>query len=124
MLKSKSLFRRRYALLLLMGGTPCKLLILKYLFHCLLVVESKGFMATENNIKNWLLPLLEDRGLSVEQLATQAGLTRSAIYYYFSDRCRPTNENMRRMCDVLGVSHEEGMRQFTPREPGRKPRRK
>ncbi len=74
----------------------------------------------ENNIKEWLLPLLDQKGMSVEQLARQVDLTRAAVYLYFQDKSRPTDDRMRMICDVLGVSHDEGLRQFTPRLPGRK----
>lgn len=81
------------------------------------MTEMKDF----NNIKQWLLPMLDKRGLSVEQLATAAELNRSAIYHYLIDRCRPTEQNMIKICHVLNVPVEEGLSQYTPRKAGRRP---
>jgi len=57
--------------------------------------------------------------MSVEELANKSDLSRSAIYFYMTDKNRPSSQAMARICNVLGVSVEEGMRQFTPRKVGR-----
>lgn len=80
-----------------------------------------------NHIGRWLMGdpesgkdgLLTQKNISVEQLARAAGLTRYAIYLYIHDKRRPSTEAMRRICKVLGVPPEEGMRQFTPSKLGR-----
>lgn len=74
----------------------------------------------ENSIKGWLLPLLNLHGMSVEELANVIGVSRTCVYFYLEDKARPTDERMRSICDALGVSHDEGLKQFTPRFPGRK----
>jgi transcriptional regulator with XRE-family HTH domain len=76
-----------------------------------------------NNIRNWLLPKLEELGMSVEQFARAAKLTRAMVYFYMSDRNRPSEQAMIRMCQVLGCPPEEGMRQYTPNKIGRPDRR-
>jgi hypothetical protein len=40
------------------------------------------------------------------------------IYFYIEDRNRPSANSMARICNVLGIPIEEGMRQFTPRRSG------
>jgi len=72
-----------------------------------------------NNIKQWLQPLLTERNLSVEKFAEACGLARPTIYHFFTDRSRPSEQVMVKMCQVLGVPLEEGMRQYTPRRRGR-----
>jgi transcriptional regulator with XRE-family HTH domain len=72
-----------------------------------------------NNLKQWLLPILERKQISVEDLARAAGCTRSAIYYYMSDRNRPTTQRMAAICRVLGVPLEEALQQYTERRVGR-----
>lgn len=63
--------------------------------------------------------LLEKRGLSVEQLAREAGITRSAIYLYTSGRSRPTEETLLRICAVLDIPYFEGVTYCTPAQVGR-----
>ena len=72
-----------------------------------------------NNIKEWLLPLLVERQMTIEGFARQCGLSRAAVYFYISDKNRPESTNMKKMCDVLEVPFEEGLRQYTPRASGR-----
>ena len=71
-----------------------------------------------NHIREWLGHHLQQKNLSVEQLARKAGLSRAMIYFYIEDRNRPSSNSMARICKVLGVPLEEGMKQFTPRKPG------
>jgi transcriptional regulator with XRE-family HTH domain len=72
-----------------------------------------------NRIKEWLLSKLEERGQSVEQFSRQCGLSKAALYFYLSDKNRPSEANMRRICDALGCSLIEGLRQYTPKKNGR-----
>jgi transcriptional regulator with XRE-family HTH domain len=72
-----------------------------------------------NHIKQWILPILESKNISIENLAQATGITRSAIYAYLSDKNRPTTETMRRICSVLNVAAEEGLKQYTERKVGR-----
>jgi transcriptional regulator with XRE-family HTH domain len=77
-----------------------------------------------NNLKEWITPLLEKKGMSIEELAnktTEAGfqLTKTAIYYWMEDKCRPSETSMAAICKVLGRPFEEGLRQYTPRKAGR-----
>lgn len=76
-----------------------------------------------NHLKQWLLPILEQKQISVEDLARAAGCTRSAIYYYISDRNRPSTQKMAAICRVLGVSLEEALQQYTERPVGRPSRK-
>ena len=77
-----------------------------------------------NAIREWLLPILAERGMTIAQFAGEVGLSRAAIYLYLSDRCRPTAYHMAKMCRVLGVPIREGLAQYVPRPLGRpaKPR--
>lgn len=72
-----------------------------------------------NNIREWLVPLLEGKKLSIERFARQVGVSKAVVYFYLSDTSRPTEETMKRMCDVLQVPFEEGLRQYTPKKNGR-----
>ena len=72
-----------------------------------------------NNIGPWLNRLLNERQLSVERLARKSGLSRAAVYFYMQDKNRPSEEAMMRMCTVLGVPFEEGLKQYTPNANGR-----
>lgn len=78
--------------------------------------DDEGF----NRLGEWLPPLLAERHMSVEELANEAGLTRASIYFYLTDKTRPTEENMARICNVLDVPLEEGLAQYTPRKAGPK----
>lgn len=73
-----------------------------------------------NKIKEWMLPKLDKLGISVEQLAMRAGVGRAAIYHYFTDYARPTEQTMAKICHVIGAPLEEGLQQYTPRIPGRR----
>ena len=72
-----------------------------------------------NYIKEWLMPKLDAKGISVEALANAVGVTRGAIYFYLDDTCRPETQTMARICQFLGVPLEEGLKQFTPKKRGR-----
>jgi len=72
-----------------------------------------------NNIQQWLDPILYEKQISVEQLARAAGLSRASLYNYMIDRYRPDEQHMAKLCRVLGVPLEEGLRQYTPRRRGR-----
>lgn len=76
-------------------------------------------MSDFSNIKQWLLPLTDQKGLSLEQLARAVGISRASVYHYMTDRSRPDTQTMMRICDVLGVPHEDGLKQYTPRVEGR-----
>jgi transcriptional regulator with XRE-family HTH domain len=72
-----------------------------------------------NHIKDWLLPLLDSKGVSVEEFSRTVGVSRAAIYNYFVDRNRPSEEVMAQMCRALNRPLEEGLRQYTPKKAGR-----
>jgi len=75
--------------------------------------------ADYNRIKQWLLPILDSKGISVESFARSVGISRATVYFYMNDRHRPDEQIMAQMCHVLGVSVEEGLRQYTPKKWGR-----
>jgi DNA-binding XRE family transcriptional regulator len=72
-----------------------------------------------NHIAVWLDPHLIRLGLSVEKFADRCQVSRASLYFYLKDTCRPSTGVMARICRVLGVPLEEGLRQFTPRKGGR-----
>jgi transcriptional regulator with XRE-family HTH domain len=72
-----------------------------------------------NHIKDWLLPIVDEKGLSLEQVARAAGLSKASIYHYINDKRRPSTDAMRKICDVLGVPHEDGLKTFSPKANGR-----
>jgi transcriptional regulator with XRE-family HTH domain len=71
-----------------------------------------------NNLGNWLPPLLKKAGLTTEQLSQKIGTSRTTVYNWLTDECRPTEETMARTCRLLGVPLEEGLRQYMPRKRG------
>lgn len=76
-------------------------------------------MQNENTIKQWLIPKLTERRLTVEQFANKVGVSRASIYFYFTDKARPEVETMAAMCAVLNVPLKEGLNQYTPKPVGR-----
>jgi ribosome-binding protein aMBF1 (putative translation factor) len=74
-----------------------------------------------NHIKEWLEPQLEKLEISKEEFARRCGFSRALVYFYCSDKNRPDEQSMAKMCHVLGVDLEEGLRQYTPKRNGRPP---
>lgn len=75
-------------------------------------------MPNFNNLPTWLPPLIARKKLTIEEFAREAGLTRASVYNYLTDRSRPSEDSMLAMCRVLGVSLEEGLKQYTPKPLG------
>jgi transcriptional regulator with XRE-family HTH domain len=73
-----------------------------------------------SNLNEWIPRQLHKFTLTVEEFADLCKLSRTAVYNYLTDKNRPSEQTMKRMCDVLGVSFEEGLRQYTPRPSGRR----
>jgi transcriptional regulator with XRE-family HTH domain len=76
-----------------------------------------------NNLNEWIPAQLERVGMSVEQLANEAGVSRTAVYRWMYDQDRPTTQNMAKIVHVLKVSLAEGLRQYVPKRTGRPPGR-
>jgi transcriptional regulator with XRE-family HTH domain len=77
-----------------------------------------------NLIREWLMPKLAAKDMSVAQLAAAIGVSRAAVYLYLSDQSRPTGYHMARICQVLGVPIKEGLGTYVPKRTGRPPKRK
>jgi predicted DNA-binding transcriptional regulator AlpA len=91
--------------------------------------------AIDNNIKQWLLPKLKRRNLSVEEFSKRCGLSRATLYSYMTDRYRPQEDTMGVICKTLSnISYwedgveliekatiAEGLAQYIERRNGRKP---
>jgi transcriptional regulator with XRE-family HTH domain len=71
-----------------------------------------------NLLGTWLPPLVKKTGLTFEQFARKVKVSRTAIYAYMVDNNRPETQTMVRICRVLGVPLEEGLRQYTPKKRG------
>lgn len=72
-----------------------------------------------NRIRQWITPLLEKKGLTIEQCSRRAKLSRATLYSYMVDRYRPNEQTMAAICRVLNRPLEEGLRQYTSRKAGR-----
>lgn len=72
-----------------------------------------------NNLKEWLLPLIKDRGLTVKEFSEETGVSRAALYNYFEDRNRPDLHTMEKICRYLEIPLAEGLAQYTPKKEGR-----
>jgi transcriptional regulator with XRE-family HTH domain len=59
--------------------------------------DTDGF----SNIKEWLLPLLEDQGYTIEKFARAAGVPRASVYFWLNDKDRPSEQSMASVCRVL-----------------------
>ena len=42
-----------------------------------------------------------NRSLTAREVAEQIGVTQAAVYFWESDRCRPTPDNLTALCKVL-----------------------
>lgn len=71
-----------------------------------------------NKIREWLVPLLRERRVSVEWLARRTGVSRTIIYNYLRDVNRPTSRTMLGITRALGVPFEEGLKQYTENKLG------
>lgn len=76
-----------------------------------------------NHLDKWLPPKIVASGLSVEMFARKVGLSRAQLYRYFTDVSRPRTETMAKICKLLGLSLEEGLKQYSDKPNGR-PREK
>jgi len=79
-------------------------------------------MSTEagfNNIRQWLVPQLEAKGLSIENFSRAINRSRAVVYNYLIDKNRPDSQTMAAICQFLGRPLEEGLAQYTPRTVGR-----
>ena len=88
---------------------------------------------TGNQIKEWLLPQLKKRNLSIKKFALKCGISRATIYTYMRDRNRPEEETMALICKALSetpywqdgkevidkVTLADGLAQYEPRKAGR-----
>ena len=72
-----------------------------------------------SNLPVWIPEQLMRLGLTKEQLAHRLGVSRTSIYRYIYDMDRPSKDTMLKMCRVMGVPLEEGLRQYTPKKNGR-----
>jgi transcriptional regulator with XRE-family HTH domain len=73
-----------------------------------------------NNLAKWIPARMKEAGIeTVEKLANRAGLSRTAIYRWFYDQDRPSEDSMLKICRVVGVSLEEGLSQYSPKKVGR-----
>lgn len=72
-----------------------------------------------NNLGEWLPPRIEKTGLSIEMFSRKIDLSRAQLYRYFNDLSRPTTQTMAKICRVLKVPLEEGLRQYVEKKNGR-----
>jgi transcriptional regulator with XRE-family HTH domain len=72
-----------------------------------------------SNLLTWLPRQIKRIGLRKEQFAHRVGVSRTTIYRYIYDMDRPTEDTMLKMCRVLEIPLEEGLRQYTPKRNGR-----
>ncbi len=52
---------------------------------------------------HWLKQELTKANMTPEQLGNKVGVSRAAVYFYFTDKTRPTENTLRRICDVFHV---------------------
>ncbi len=71
-----------------------------------------------NRLKTWLPPLMKRANLTAEKLGMKVGVSRTAVYNWMSDSDRPEPETMAKVCRVLGVPLQDGLRQYTPKKRG------
>lgn len=71
-----------------------------------------------SHLPTWLPKQLRRVGLSAEQLAHEAGVSRTCIYRYIYDQDRPSEKTMLGICRALDITFEEGLRQYSPKKNG------
>lgn len=84
-----------------------------------IIIDDMPKTKDHNHIKQWLIPILDQRGMSIEDLSVDTGLSRAILYNYLIDRNRPSEQNMAKITHALKVPFEEGLRQYTPKKNGR-----
>lgn len=72
-----------------------------------------------NHVPEWLDKQIQQADLSPEQLARKCKLARATVYFYLEGRNRPSTQAMAKICHLLNIPLEEGLRQYTPGKPGR-----
>lgn len=72
-----------------------------------------------NNLPTWLPKQIAKVGMTVERFAWAAKLSRVSVYNYIQGTHRPSSQSMVRMCRVLGVTLEVGLRQYRALPEGR-----
>jgi transcriptional regulator with XRE-family HTH domain len=72
-----------------------------------------------SKLPTWLPRQIKRIGLRKEQFAHRVGVSRTTIYRYIYDMDRPTEDTMLKMCRVLDIPFEEGLRQYVPKKNGR-----
>lgn len=72
-----------------------------------------------SNLPTWLPRKIKTTGLKMSQIANHTGISRATLYEYLSDKSRPSEQVMLRLCRVLGVPFEQGLAQYTPKPMGR-----
>lgn len=77
-----------------------------------------------NNLPVWIPKQCAKKEIGIETLAQRSGVSRTAIYKYLYDQDRPSEQTMKRITKALGVSFEEGLKQYTPKRNGRPPGKK
>lgn len=75
--------------------------------------------ASFNHLDTWLPDKIRDCGLTVQEFADQAGLSRSALYHFMKDKRRPDDRTISKICKFLNLPIEEGKAQYTRNMPGR-----
>jgi DNA-binding phage protein len=71
-----------------------------------------------NNLAQLLKPVMKKRGMSVENLAKKAGLSRMTIYAWFDDSNRPDTQSLARVCKVLKLPLTKALRMYSVRSQG------
>lgn len=72
-----------------------------------------------NNLGTWLPDKIRAAGLTVQEFADRAKLSRSALYHFMKDTRRPDEKTIKQICKALKVPLEEGKAQYTPKVTGR-----
>ncbi len=54
-----------------------------------------------NNLKQWLVPLMDARRISTEDLAIKAKVSRRVLYFWMDDTARPSTKSIARVVDAL-----------------------
>lgn len=71
-----------------------------------------------SRLPTWLPKQLARIKLTKEQFAHRVGVSRTTIYRYLYDMDRPSEGTMLRICRVLDIPFEEGLRQYVPKKNG------
>lgn len=61
-------------------------------------------MTTERTFGEFLRLVIQAVGTPIDDLAKDLGVSRRMLYFYMSDKHKPSQKTVYRLCEILGLS--------------------